>query len=57
MNSLQAVYEEINELEKTKVEEVDFLDRDEAFAPFALAALGLLLLRYVLSSTLLRISP
>jgi Ca-activated chloride channel family protein len=57
MDSLQAVYEEINELEKTKVEEVDFLDRDEAFAPFALAALGLLLLRYVLSSTLLRISP
>ncbi len=57
LDSLQAVYREINELEKTKVEEVDFLDRDEAFAPFALLALGLLLLRYVLSSTLLRISP
>ncbi len=57
MDSLQAVYREINELEKTKVEEVGFLDRDEAFAPFALVALGLLLLRYVLSSTLLRISP
>lgn len=57
MNSLQAVYKEINELEKTEVEEVDFIDRGEAFAPFALAALILLLLRYVLSSTLLRISP
>ena len=57
MDSLQSVYGEINELEKTKVQEVDFLDDDEAFAPFALAALALLLLRYVLTSTLLRISP
>lgn len=57
MDSLQSVYTEINELEKTKVQEVDLLDYDEAFTPFALAAIGLLLLRYVLTSTLLRISP
>lgn len=57
MDSLQSVYAEINELEKTKVQEVDFVDYDEAFAPFAVAALALLLLRYVLTSTLLRISP
>lgn len=57
MDSLQAVYQEINELEKTKVQEVDFLDYDEAFAAFALAALALLLIRYLLTSTLLRISP
>lgn len=57
MDSLEAVYSEINELEKTKLEEVGFVDYDEAFSAFALAALGLLLLRYVLSSTLLRISP
>lgn len=57
MDSLQAVYKEINELEKSKLKTVGFIDHDEAFTPFALAALGLLLLRYVLSSTLLRISP
>ena len=57
MDSLQAVYTEINELEKTKLQEVGFVDYDDAFTGFALAALGLLLLRYVLSSTLLRISP
>ncbi|BDS06110.1 aerotolerance regulator BatA [Oceaniferula spumae] len=57
MDSLQAVYEEINELEKTKVQEVDFHDYDEAFAVFAIVALALLLLRYLLTSTLLRISP
>lgn len=57
MDSLKAVYQEINDLEKTKVEEVDFVDHDEAFTPFALGALVLLLLRYLLSSTLLRISP
>lgn len=57
MDSLQAVYQEINELEKTKIEEVDFIQYDEAFTAFALLALSLLLLRYLLSSTLLRISP
>ncbi|MBK1831434.1 VWA domain-containing protein [Verrucomicrobiaceae bacterium R5-34] len=57
MDSLQAVYEEINELEKTKVQEVEFMEYDEAFAHFAVAALLLLLLRYLLTSTLLRISP
>lgn len=57
MDSLQSVYSEINELEKTKVEEVGFVVRDEAFTPFALAALALLLLRYLLNATWLRISP
>lgn len=57
MDSLQAVYSEINALEKTKVQEVGFVDYDEAFTPFALAALAFLLLRYILSATLLRIAP
>ena len=55
--SLEAVYEEINELEKTKVEEVGFIEYDESFTPFALAALALLLLRYILTATILRIAP
>lgn len=57
MDSLAAVYQEINELEKTKVEEVGFVEYDESFTPFALAALALLLLRYTLCATLLRIAP
>ena len=57
LDSLQAVYQEINILEKTKLKEVEFTDLDDAFSAFALAALGLLLLRYTLNATLLRISP
>jgi Ca-activated chloride channel family protein len=57
LDSLQAVYQEINILEKTKLKEVEFTDLDDAFSAFALAALGLLLLRYILNATLLRISP
>jgi len=57
LDSLQAVYQEINTLEKTKLKEVEFSDLDDAFSSFALAALGLLLLRYILNATLLRISP
>jgi len=56
-DSLSSVYKEINELEKTKLEEVDFIQYDEAFTPFALLALGLLFLRYLLTATVLRISP
>ncbi len=56
-DSLAAVYKEINELEKTKLEEVEFTQYDDAFTPFALLALGLLFFRYLLTSTVLRISP
>jgi len=56
-DSLASVYEEINELEKTKLEEVDFTQYDEAFTAFALAALVLLSLRYLLTATVLRIAP
>ena len=56
-DSLASVYKEINELEKTKLEEVEFKQYDEAFTPFALLALGLLFLRYLLTATILRISP
>ncbi|NWK54213.1 VWA domain-containing protein [Verrucomicrobiaceae bacterium N1E253] len=57
MDSLQSVYKEINTLEKTKLEEVDYIEYDEAFTFYALSALLLLLVRYALSSTILRISP
>lgn len=57
MDSLQAVYQEINELEKTRLREVEYVEWDEAFRPFALAALAFLMLRYLLSAGWLRISP
>jgi Ca-activated chloride channel family protein len=56
-DSLASVYQEINELEKTKVEEVSYVEYDEAFTPFALVALALLFLRYLLTATVLRIAP
>ena len=56
-DSLQAVYNQINELEKTKMKAVNYTDTKSAFAGFALAALILLSLYYFLQSTILRISP
>ncbi|WP_411825264.1 vWA domain-containing protein [Luteolibacter sp. AS25] len=57
LDSLQSVYAEIDELEKTKIKEVDFKEMDEAFSPFAMGALALLLFRTLLTSTILRTSP
>ncbi|MFC4992477.1 vWA domain-containing protein [Rubritalea tangerina] len=57
MHSLQSVYSEINELEKSKLKEVEFSDLEDNFTPFALAALALLLIRYLLNATILRVSP
>ncbi|MEP2774989.1 MAG: VWA domain-containing protein [Luteolibacter sp.] len=57
LDSLQSVYEEINHLEKTKIREVGFQERTDAFTPFALTSLALLALRSLLTATLLRVSP
>ena len=55
--SLRAVYEEIDRLEKTEVEAIQYLSVREYFPPFALAALGLLVLEILLTATLLRRLP
>lgn len=57
LESLLSVYREINELEKSKIREVSYSDTDEAYPPFVFAALLLLLIRYGLNATLLRIAP
>ena len=55
--SLQAVYEEIDRLEKTEFESLQYLTYQEYFLIFALAALVLLITELVLSRTLLRRLP
>lgn len=55
--ALRDIYEEIGELEKTKIEERVYTDYDERYAYFLLPAFGLLLLELLLSNTRLRRLP
>ncbi len=55
--SLRAVYEEIDRLEKSEVQTLQYLSVRELFAPLALAALALLCLQLLFSATLLRRLP
>lgn len=52
--SLQTIYNEINKLETTEIEELKFYDYDEKFRPLALAACALLLLEIGLRKTVFR---
>lgn len=51
---LEAIYEEINKLEKTDVEEFRYFRYEEKFRSWVLLAGGLLLLEWVLRNTLFR---
>lgn len=53
-NSLSRIYQEIDQLEKTKVEITSYRRYTELFVPLVLLSLGLLLLEVILRSTLLR---
>ena len=55
--SLREIYREIDELEKSEVESVRWVDYQELFAPFAAAGFCLLLLEVLLGSTLFRRIP
>ena len=55
--SLRAVYQEIDQLEKSKFDVVRYVDYSERFMPYALGALMLLGLEVVLAGTLLRTAP
>lgn len=55
--SLQAIYDQINKLEKTKVEVIRYKQTEEMFLPLVLAALGLLLLEVVLRYTVFKRFP
>jgi Ca-activated chloride channel family protein len=54
---LRSVYEEIDRLEKTEIEAIEYLSFREYFLPFAIAAALLLALEILLSYTLLRRVP
>lgn len=55
--SLRAIYEEIDELERSEIESVRFLDYKERFQPLAFVALGLLLIEVALGCTAFRRLP
>ena len=55
--TLRAVYEEIDELEKSEIESMRFVDYREFFPPFLLAGLGVLVFEIILSSTVFRRIP
>ena len=54
---LKQIYNDIDKLEKTKMEVKKFSKRYEAFQPFALAAIISLLLELLLRNTVLRRIP
>ena len=51
---LEAIYDEINQMETTEIEELRYYDYEEQFRPFALLALVLLVLEVGLRQTLYR---
>ncbi len=51
---LEAIYDEINKLEKTEIEEFKYYRYEEKFRPWIFLAGGLLLLEWVLRNTLFR---
>ncbi len=52
--SLEAIYEEIDSLEKSKIEVTEYRKKNEEFLPFALLAALLLLMEFGLKNTLLK---
>jgi Ca-activated chloride channel family protein len=55
--ALADIYEEIGELEQTKIEERSYMDYEERYAAFLFPGLLLLLLEVILSTTLFRRFP
>lgn len=55
--ALRSIYEEIGDLEKTKIEELTYVDFTEKYLRFLLPGLGFMLLEVLLSSTRLRRIP
>ncbi len=55
--SLKAIYQEIDQLEKTKISVTEYSKKDERFFPFAIIAILLLLCEVILRNTILRHIP
>ena len=56
-NSLKEIYKDIDALEKSKIEVTEFHKRAEEFLPFALWALCLLFIAFILQITYLKQIP
>lgn len=56
-DGLERDYEEIDRLERVELKSKDFREWDERFAPWALAALAVLVLELLLAATVLRTLP
>ena len=56
-DKLQSIYDEINQLEKSKVEVTDYTVYHERFLALVLAALGVLLLEFIFSNIILKRIP
>ena len=56
-NKLVEIYEQIDQLERSKIEVKEFSKKDEMFEPYALAAALLLLLGLALKTTIFRNIP
>ena len=54
---LRQIYKRIDDLEKTEVKSVEYMDYAERFSPWAVGALGALLLEIVAASTIFRKIP
>lgn len=53
-NHLEKIYEEIDQLEKSKIEVTEYKKKSEKFLPFALIALILLCLEFIVKNTLFK---
>ena len=51
---LEKIYEEINKLEKTDIEEIKYMDYNEMFRPWVILALVLLGFEFLLRITVFR---
>jgi Ca-activated chloride channel family protein len=56
-NSLKAIYNDIDKMEKTKIKVTEHTSKNEEYFPYAIAALVLLLLEILLRNTILRHIP
>lgn len=55
--SLKAIYEEIDQLEKTKISVQEYSKKNEEYLPFALALLGVMLLEFLVRYLIVRHNP
>tara|TARA_B100000809_G_scaffold266892_2_gene332637 strand:- start:9673 stop:10680 length:1008 start_codon:yes stop_codon:yes gene_type:complete len=53
-SSLESIYDEINKLEKTKIEEFKYYNYQEQYRFYVLLAMGLFLLEYLLRNTIFK---